>query len=112
MACTAAVRSAFFAGELGSFVLSVDKKQGLVADVLHFDKFILLPLPPPLTEPDGNAYRFMPTVKMMGTANKHHRRRQQCSVSIRTRQGQAPAGWLLYCLWLRIQEQSTEQSEL
>ena len=52
--------------------------------------------PPPLTEPEENALVCEPTVRMMGTVIRFaHRRIQHCSVSLRTRQRQAPAVWLV-----------------
>ena len=51
--------------------------------------------PPPLTEPEENALVCEPTVRMMGTVVRFmHRRIQQCSVFLRTRQWQAPSVWL------------------
>lgn len=43
-----------------------------------------------------------------GNSLKYHRREQQCSVFIRTSQGQAPQGVAMFCLGLRIRKQPTK----
>ncbi len=62
--------------------------------------------PPPLTEPDGNAVRIMPTVKMMGTASYNTVENSSVAFPSEPVKGKAPqSGVAGCCLRLRIRKQ-------
>ncbi len=78
---------------------SFDRKQQT-----YFFKFSSRP--PPLTEPDGNAVRITPTVKMMGTASYNTVEDSIVAFPSEPVKGKAPqSGVAGFCLRLRIRKQ-------